>query len=428
MMLLFYRLLAAPLMTIGVFMIAPFHSKIRAVLKAKLKKRKAFVPNYPPVWIHASSGEFEYAKPVIREIKAQDPKTPVVVTYSSATYVQAIESFPGVDMALPLPLDLPGPCASFLKKMKPKCLLISRTDLWPEMLHQAKAFHIPVVLFAYTQREPKQMSGLARWLRRWLLACISQIQCVSESDAENVRALGVKKPVTVLGDTRYDQVQFRLQNPKPLPEQLKPVLPGLVAGSTWPQDEDVLIEALAPLLKDKKLQLLIVPHEPTPAHVKDLEKRLEQAGLVGKKYSMKEQWSAAHVLIVDQVGVLAELYQWATMAFVGGSFKGSVHSVMEPLGAGCVVLVGPHFNNNREALDFCKVPAGPFMAVQSCADAQSLGRTVGLLLGPHEERKQQILAAFNQRLGASRRLYDTLFGTSGAAGVHRGAPGLSLRN
>ncbi len=428
MMLALYRLIAAPLMTIGVFLIAPFHSKIRAVLKAKLKIRPAYAPNYPPVWIHASSGEFEYAKPVIREIKAQNPKTPIVVTYSSASYVKAIESFPGVDMSMPLPLDLPGPCSSFLKKIKPKCLLISRTDLWPEMLHQAQAFKIPVVLFAYTQREPTQMSGVARWLRRWLLGNISQIQCVSEKDAENVRALGIKKPTAVLGDTRYDQVQFRLKNSKALPEVLKPALPALVAGSTWPQDEAVLIEALAPILKDKKMQLLLVPHEPTAGHVKDLEKRLEQAGLTAKKYSAQEPWTNAHVLIVDQVGVLAELYQWASMAFVGGSFKGSVHSVMEPLGAGCVVLVGPHFHNNREAMDFCNVPAGPFTAVQSCADARSLGRTVELLLGPNEDRKQEILTAFNQRLGASRRLYDTLFAASGAAVEIRGAPGLSLRN
>ena len=69
-----YRLIAAPIMTLGMFLLAPFHGKIRAILKAKLKIRKAFSPDYPPVWIHASSGEFEYAKPVIREIKAREIK------------------------------------------------------------------------------------------------------------------------------------------------------------------------------------------------------------------------------------------------------------------------------------------------------------------------------------------------------------------
>lgn len=426
-MLTFYRLIAAPLMTFGVFLIAPFHSKIRSVLREKLKVRPPYRPDFPPVWIHASSGEFEYAKPVIREIKASSPRTPVIVTYSSASFVKAIESFPGVDVSMPLPLDLPGPCSSFLRKMKPKCLLISRTDLWPEMLHQAKKFEIPVVLFAYTQREPKQMPWLARRLRRWLLECVTQIQCVSEQDAENVRALGMRKPVAVLGDTRYDQVQFRLKNPKPLNEALRPALPALVAGSTWPQDEKVLIEGLERPLKDRKMQLVLVPHEPTDKHILEIEDRLKAAGLTFQRYSRGEKWDGTHVLIVDQMGILAELYQWSDMAFVGGSFKGSVHSVMEPLGAGCVTLVGPHFKNNREAMEFCKVPVGPFTAVQECGDALILGRTAEWLLGDHTERRKQILEAFNQRLGASRRLYEAVFGASaGSAG--RAGPGLSLRN
>jgi 3-deoxy-D-manno-octulosonic-acid transferase len=430
MKLLIYRLLIAPAMTIAVFLIAPFHSKLRSVLMSKMKSREPFAPDFPPVWIHASSGEFEYAKSVIREIKTAEPRTPIVVTYSSATYVKAIENFPGVDASLPLPLDLPGPCRSFLRKMKPKYLLIARTDLWPEMLHQAQAFHVPVVLFAYTQREPKQMPWPARALRRWLLGYVSQIQCVSEQDAKNVKALGVYKPAVVLGDPRYDQVQFRLKNPRALPEQLKPSRPALVAGSTWPQDEMVLVAGLAPILKAKKLQLVLVPHEPTPSHLKAIESRLGKAGLSFKRYSRQESWAECDVLVVDQTGVLAELYQWSTMAFVGGSFKSTVHSVMEPLGAGSVTLVGPYYRNNREALEFVNVPAGPFTAVQVCSDAQSLGRTVELLLGPHEARKQQILTAFQSRLGSGRRIFDSLFAISAERSNSAGPAdrGLSLQN
>lgn len=418
-----YRLLVAPAMTFAFFLIAPFHPKLRSVLKSKLKSRTPFQPDFPPVWIHAASGEFEYAKSVIREIKAAEPRTPVVVTYSSATFVKSIENFPGVDASFALPLDLPGPCRSFLQKLKPKYLLISRTDLWPEMLFQAQRYHVPVVLFAYTQKSLSEMSWPARRLRRWLLNYVSQIHCVTKQDADNVKALGIHKPIVVMGDPRYDQVQFRLKNPKALPEKLKPARPALVAGSTWPQDEDVLIEGLSPALKAKKLQLILVPHEPTPAHLKPLEARLEQAGLSYKRYSDGVDWSAQDVLLVDQVGVLAELYQWGHMAFVGGSFKSSVHSVMEPLGAGLVTLVGPHFKNNREALEFVNVAAGPFTAVQACSDAKSLGRTAELLLGPAEERRKQILAAFDQRLGAGRKTFASLFTVakaSSAASADRG--------
>lgn len=427
-----YRLFVAPTMTIAVFLIAPFHSKIRAVLKSKMKHRTPFEPEFPPVWIHASSGEFEYAKSVIRELKAAEPRTPVVVTYSSATYINTIENTPGVDISFPLPLDLPGPWHSFLRKVKPKYLLIARTDLWPEMLHQARAFHIPVVLFAYTQKAPREMGWGARKLRSWLLGYVSQIQCVTKQDADNVKELGVRKPVVVMGDPRFDQVQYRLQHPKTIPAQLRPARAALVAGSTWPQDEAVLLEALPELLKAKKLQLILVPHEPTPAHLKALENKLTKAGLTFKRFTSGEDWSGQDVLLVDQVGVLAELYQWANMAFVGGSYKSTVHSVMEPLGAGCVTLVGPHYRNNREALEFVNVPAGPFTAVQVCSDALSLGRTVELLLGPsgvlgpHEERRKQILAAFQQRLGAGRKTFESL-SSAGSSSVS-GDRGLSIQN
>jgi 3-deoxy-D-manno-octulosonic-acid transferase len=167
----------------------------------------------------------------------------------------------------------------------------------------------------------------------------------------------VRAPIFVLGDTRFDQVQFRLKNPKALPAQLRPTLPALVAGSTWPQDERILIEGLAPLLLKQKIQMLLVPHEPTNAHIQSLERQLTKAGLQFQKYSDGLAWTSAQVLIVDQVGVLAELYQWANIAFVGGSFKASVHSVMEPLGAGCLTLVGPYYSNNREALEFSQIPA-----------------------------------------------------------------------
>ncbi len=400
-----YRLIGAPLMVFAFFLVAPFNRKVRSVFAEKLRRRHP--PGFltEPIWIHAASGEFEYAKPVIREIKKQNPTQPILVTYSSATFVSSIESFPGVDFSLALPIDLPGPCRSFLHKYKPKCLLIARTDLWPEIIYQTNSKKIPIVLFSYTQRAPVLMGWLARKTRAWLLKQMAQIQCVSEKDAEHVRELGVVKGVTVSGDTRYDQVEHRLSHPKALPQQLRPTRPTLVAGSTWSADEDVLFSALTPALKDKRLQCILVPHEPTPSHVRELEKRLEKLDLKFKKFSEEQNWADADVLLVDKTGVLAELYQWADFAFVGGSFKGSVHSVMEPLGAGCLTLVGPHFLNNREATEFAKIPAGAFTAVQVCSDAASLKRTVELLLsGQKEQRAQEILKIFNERLGASRTL------------------------
>lgn len=404
MILTLYRLTAAPLLAFALIFLSPFHRKLRRILKLKLQKR--FPPPFSrrPLWIHAASGEFEYAKAVIRECKRRDPTQPTLVTYTSDSFVKAIENFPGVDFSLPLPLDLPGPCSAFLKKYDPLCLLIARTDLWPELLMQTRKRKIPIVLFSYTQRPLK---GLARYLRGWLLGLMTEIRCVSDEDLRNVHQLGIQSGVVVGGDTRYDQVRYRLDHPKSLPAELKPSLPTLIAGSTWTEDEEVLIEALTPLLQADRMRLILVPHEPNSSHLAKSQSRLKQKGLRSIRFSEAKGWGEAQVLIVDQVGLLAELYQWGEIAFVGGSFKGSVHSVMEPLGAGLLTLVGPHHFNNREATEFSQAPIGSYTAVQVCADAMKLREVTEQLLNSDPmARKEAILSLFDSRLGASLKLIE----------------------
>src|SRR4051812_29225034 len=138
MILWFYRLIAVPLFTVSLPFLALTNRKIRRGLGMRMQTRDWPRLSKNPVWIHASSGEFEYAKPVIRELKARHPDIPIVVTYFSPTFALGVENFPGVDFALPLPLDLPGPCTSFLKHVNPRVLLIARTDFWPEMLSQVR--------------------------------------------------------------------------------------------------------------------------------------------------------------------------------------------------------------------------------------------------------------------------------------------------
>ncbi|MBX3022220.1 MAG: hypothetical protein KF799_11150 [Bdellovibrionales bacterium] len=402
-----YRLAAAPLLTLALPLLAVFNKKVRRGLSMRLQRREFPLFQTPPIWIHASSGEFEYAKPVIRELKQTHPEIPIVVTYFSPTFALGVENFPGVDFALPLPLDLPGPCANFLKKVKPRALLIARTDFWPEMLSQARARGIPIQVFSYTQKQ-KRLS----WLTRFRLNLTDQVDCVSQEDQRNIEPLKVRARLTVLGDTRYDQVRFRLDHPKELPAVLKPTRPCLVAGSTWPQDEDILLTGLRSLLNEKRLQMILVPHEPDPSHISDLKSQLEQRGLSYALYSEQRHWEDKDVLLVDRVGVLAELYLWADFAFIGGSFRRNVHSVMESLGAGCVTIVGPKHTNNREAMEFNNIQIEGWPAVSvvnSETEFENLLRERLRHPAIRVQFKAILKSEFNGRLGASRRLLESLF-------------------
>ena len=368
------------------------------------------------VWIHAASGEFEYAKPVITRLKKQRPDVRILVTYFSPTFAKAVHAFPGVDFATPLPWDSRSALEEFLVNQNPAVLLIARTDTWPEMLRQAKEYGVSTLLFSATLplNAGRVRSRFGRWMTRATFSYLDQVMCVTDEDQASFAKLGVGDRAQVAGDTRYDQVMERLENPKPLRDEL---FAGhepqhvLICGSTWPEDEAVLIEACE---LAKQIDFVLVPHEPTPEHLATLEAQLSVRGLKSVRYSTATAWPAETVLLIDKIGILAELYQKGRLAFVGGSFKKAVHSVMEPLGCGCLTFVGPLYRNNREAIEFCDVmtgasPALPAVSVAATAEelAKQLSSAQTLLSADGTMRTtEQIKAAVRSRAGKSNLVVD----------------------
>jgi 3-deoxy-D-manno-octulosonic-acid transferase len=170
------------------------------------------------------------------------------------------------------------------------------------------------------------------------------------------------------------------------------------------------LPALAPHLVKNSLRLILVPHEPTPEHLQALARQLDKLGLTHTLFS-RGKWHDENILLVDQVGVLAELYAWGQFAFIGGSFKKTVHSVMEALGAGCLTFVGPYHKNNREAVQFHDLRLGSLQGVEVVQDARELSERMALLLAHPElvvKFSEDLQKEFSLRLGASRRLIISL--------------------
>ncbi len=311
-----------------------------------------------PIWIHCASGEFEYAKPLIRQWKASQPHCPILVTYFSPSYRKPIETDPLVDLSVPLPLDLPGPCHSFLRHYRPRALFIARTDLWPELLHQCRRMGLPCYLFSASFQQLRPLHKVFGFYYRWIWGHLNLIGVINSVDFKNFKSMGVsEEKLKVCGDTRYDQVFYRLENPRSSLQSPKGLAttaptPTLVAGSTWPVDEVKLLEGAATLVQNGKLHLIVAPHEPTRQHLLNFEKMMSHHKLDFRPLSQWKYWKKGEVLLVDQMGLLAEIYPWADFAFVGGSFHRKVHSVMEPLAAGCIGFVGPKHMNNAEAMEF----------------------------------------------------------------------------
>ncbi len=419
------RFLYFSLYLIAFSVAALFSSKIRKMWSQRVQ-RDAFSKGSPlrdsaPIWIHASSGEFEYAKPVLKLLKARGETT--LVTYFSPSYSKQVLGHADVDYAEPLPFDIEGPVRDFFERQKPKELWIARTDLWPEVIRQARRRKIKIILFS-ASRSP--VTGFKRYLSYFNLRLWNQldrIYCVSGEDKINLETWGVTKPLEVLGDTRYDQVKARLELNKPLYAlenwRMTHSIPVLTAGSTWPEDEKILLKAATRKLKANELRLVLAPHEATTSHLASLEAQLKSLGLSHQRWSDNKAWDS-QVMIINQFGILAEAYSYGDIAFVGGSYKAKVHSVMEPLAAGCPTLIGPLHTNNREAIEFQKLPlkaqpstqgsidAPELSMVTSSSSADELEKALDQLISHPElaNFKTQIKNEVLRRTGASQKLIE----------------------
>lgn len=398
---MFYRLLQPILLTLFggaivlIKMIPALRSKFEKIVNTwdirRIGGRPAFESidtkkfgGRQPIWIHAASGEFEYAKPVIREILKRNPERKILVTYFSPTYAENVRKFPGVTASCPLPLDSVAEIRTFLRHLQPKCLMIARTDTWPNTIREVTAAGIPTLLFSATFHEgSKRTSWIARSLTRQTMALISQIQCVTEDDKQLLGAMGLTR-VEVTGDTRYDQVLSRLSVEKtPMVTAqiaaIKSVIHerSLAAGSVWPEDLDPVLKASSKVQGKVPHTLLAVPHEISESFLGEIEARAIELGFkkdhVARLSRLSNAKAPVDLLIVDTVGLLAELYLLSEVAFVGGSFRKTVHSVMEPLAAGCLTLVGPLHTNNREAIEFqtLKFESDTWPFVKGVSDSSS---------------------------------------------------------
>jgi 3-deoxy-D-manno-octulosonic-acid transferase len=287
--------------------------------------------------------------------------------------------------------------------------------MWPNCVWEAARRNVPVVLIAGTMHATSRRQGL---LTRRFLAHVHKylaVQCaVTEADAARLRRLsGPNSRIVVTGDTRFDQVAARAGQ---FPET--PLLPSLaswgevrvVAGSTYAEDEAVLIPAFVALRRSfPSAKLILVPHEPTLAHLTMTETVCENAALQTARLSAVEAGAdpnGADALLVDRVGLLARLYTLGDVAFVGGSFHARIHNVMEPAVLAKPVLFGPLMDNAPEAYGLLQ--QGGATQVQT---SSQLAEALEMLARRPDirERMGQAGQAFIQaNLGAADKTLDVL--------------------
>ena len=371
-----YNAFAVPAMFVGFYCAQCCTPKIREGIKgrkrvfAELVDRLQTARNLEKTaWFHFTSvGEFEQAKPLIEAIYAE---TRIVLTFFSPSVAPNAQSYPYADAAVYLPLDTPRNAERLIRLIEPSLIVFSKFDIWPNLVWKASKHGIPIMVVAGTlHATSKRLSRFAKPFFRSVHRYIRVHCAISEADAARFQELcSPVHEIVVTGDTRYEQVYRRAVSVEPdteffpgqatlgrsLQAHIAMKRPILIAGSTYTEDERVLLPAYQ-LLRENTPEnyphLILVPHEPTPERIKEIRGHLNRAELTHLCFSEltpEADLSAMDVLVVDNVGLLAKLYRLADIAFVGGSFRGSVHNVMEPAAMAKPVIFGPTIQNAHEA-------------------------------------------------------------------------------
>jgi 3-deoxy-D-manno-octulosonic-acid transferase len=357
-----YSCVAIPLFLVLARLAGIFNRKVRRAIRGRrwlfprLQVQMAALPPGKRIWFHSSSlGEFEQAKPIIAALKRLAPETRIIVTFFSPSGYEHSRKYPLADVISYLPFDTRTGARHFLDLVQPDVAVMVRYDIWPNHIWELRKRGIPVLIANATmRRHTKRMIPGARSFHRHVYDAINEILTVSQSDIEGFLQFRLRHALLqIVGDTRYDQVSIRSAEARQRNIIARGILDGkrvIVAGSTWPEDDNVIIPAYLQLKQEMAdLVLILVPHEPTLTHIEDLERELTgETSFI--RFSALNEYSGERVIIVDSVGILLVLYRYAQIAYVGGSFRQGIHNVLEAAVYGVPVVFGPRHRNSQEPL------------------------------------------------------------------------------
>lgn len=362
----------------------------------------------PLVWFHAPSvGEGLQALPVIEIMRARRPDVQIAYTFYSPSAEQFARSVPA-DFADYLPFDTFDHANAVVSALRPSILVFSKLDIWPALTERATAARVPVGVISATLPESSGRRGFfARAVLGDAYRSLARVGAIDANDAERLREQGVQSDrVAVTGDTRFDQVWARAQRGAvPFVNGLRSSRPTLVAGSTWPSDEEHLLAAW-PRIRDKipDARLVIAPHETSDAHLRAIESWARSHALTLARLDAPGARNA-DVILVDRYGMLGDLYAVADVAYVGGGFHSAgLHSILEPAAFGAPVLFGPRHDKSREAAKL--IQAGGGAVVTGVADLTiRLGDWLGSVPA-RDAAGASARAMVQDGLGAAERSYE----------------------
>ena len=333
----------------------------------------------------ASLGEFEQGRPVIESLRKLHPDITIIVSFFSPSGYQIRKNYRGADHIFYLPLDSAIHAKRWVELIKPNIVLWIKYDYWYYYLRELRMRKIPVLLISPLFRPDQPFFKWYGNIHRLMLDSFHAFFVQNDESKKLLESLDIKQSVFVSGDTRFDRVIDIAEAFEPIPviadfcgnHQV------IVAGSTWEEDEEELDHYAN---THPEIRFIIAPHEIEEDHLKDIESlfrnSIRYSKLENQFLTEKTENSTAnrqpsivnqqpHVLIVDNIGMLARLYFYADICYVGGGFgDDGVHNVLEAAVYGKPVITGPVIEKYIEVMELAD--AGGVIIIDNALEAESV--------------------------------------------------------
>lgn len=392
--------------------IAFFQPKIKLFVAGRKKSfsiiQSKINPKKPVFWIHAASlGEFEQGRPIIEEIKTKYPAHQIVVTFFSPSGLEVRKNYELANAVCYLPMDTPKNAKKWIARLQPNLAVFVKYEFWPNYLSELKKQQIPTLLVSGIFRENQIFFKPYGAFMRKALTAFSGFFVQDKTSLHLLENKGFN-PVILAGDTRFDRVQKLLEANEKLPYIDNFVGTSsyiTVAGSTWPEDEEQLVEYINHHAKDNE-KFIIAPHNVKEEGIKKLKESLKKKTVLFSKKEGKDL-NNFQVFIVDTYGILTKIYGYAHVAYIGGGYtKSGVHNTLEAATYGLPIVIGPNFKKFKEVIDLVEL--------SGCTSVNNTKDLIALLTllrddeGLREEKSKITKDYVTQNLGATETIMKTI--------------------
>ena len=302
------------------------------------------------IWLHAASlGEYEQGLPILEQLKHVYPSHKIVLSFFSPSGYEVKKDRAPADIVVYLPMDTIANAREFISIVNPSLAIFIKYEIWPNFLKELKRGSTPILLVsAIFSRRQIFFKPYGGFMRKSLKS-FSHFFIQDDDSKKLLKTIGIDN-CTVNGDTRFDRVSQILNNNNTLGfmGSFKGDTNCMVAGSTWPEDEEVIVNHINTTSKD--LKFVIAPHNIKSSHIEKLLKNIDKNTILYSKME-GQNLNTFDVLIIDTIGILTKIYSYANIAYVGGGFATGLHNTLEPAVFGIPVIIGPNYQGFKEAED-----------------------------------------------------------------------------